>query len=176
MLIYSYINQLIENMVSILHMNVQDNILIHLNKNCIKISFPYIYFSCFSFIFCQWLAQIDGGSEYDVSKIVNRDVIIELKKYNNQEIIELYDNNKIDFKFEENYKNTIERIKNIEKTCSISITNIFNLDNIKKIKLMHTNNHPTNYVLKYISIEILKILKIDNVYFNDIKKFLVITI
>ena len=35
---------------------------------------------------------------------------------------------------------------------------------------MHTNNHPTNYVLKYISIEILKILKIDNVYFDDIKK------
>ena len=35
---------------------------------------------------------------------------------------------------------------------------------------MHTNNHPTNYVLKYISIEILKILKIDNVHFDDIKE------
>ena len=82
----------------------------------------------------------------------------------------MYDNNKIDFKFEENYKkNTIERIKNIEKTCSISITNIFNLDNIKN-KTFAYNNHPTNYVLKYISIEILKILKIDNVYFDDIKK------
>lgn len=152
--------------------DVQDNILIHLKKNCIKISFPYIYFACFfPLYYANDAAQIDGGLEYDISKIVNRDVILELKKkYNNQEIIELYDNNKIDFKFEENYKNTIERIKIIEKTCSISITNIFNLDNIKKIKLMHTNNHPTNYVLKYISIEILKILKIDNVHFDNINK------
>lgn len=152
--------------------DVPGNVLTHLKKNCIKISFPYVYFSClFPMYYANSAAQIDGGSEYDISKIVNRDIIIELKKkYTNQEIIELYNNNKIDFKFEENYKNTIERIKNVEKTCDISITNLFSLDNIKKRKLMHTNNHPTNYVLKYISKEVLKKLKIDNIFLDDINK------
>ena len=32
---------------------------------------------------------------------------------------------------------------------------------------MHTNNHPTNYVLKYITNEILKILQLPNYDFNE---------
>lgn len=103
--------------------------------------------------------KLYGGNSYDISKIVNRDIIIDLKKkYTNEEIILLYNKQEIDFNFKKNYEDTIERIKNTEKKCNIIITNLFTLDNIKKIKLMHTHNHPTNYVLKYLTNEVLKIL------------------
>jgi hypothetical protein len=143
--------------------NVPNNILTHLNTKCIKISFPYIYFACLYPLFDSNAAvEIDGGNPYDISKIVNKDVIVDLKKiYTNEEIIKLYNTNKIDFKFEENYKNTIERIQNSEKVCNIKITQLFSLENIKKIKLMNSNNHPTNYVIKYITNEILKILELN---------------
>jgi hypothetical protein len=152
--------------------NIKNNILTYLKPNCIKISFPYVYFAClFPLYFANSAAEIDGGNSYDVSKIVNRDVIIDLKKkYTNEEIILLYDNQEIDFNFKKNYEDTIERIKNIEQNCTITITNLFTLDSIKKIKLMHTNNHPSNYVLKYITNEILKILQLpthDYEEFND---------
>ena len=117
--------------------------------------------------------------EDDISKVVNRDVIINLKniiketykhtfEHINQEIIKLYDNQLIDFKFEENYKNTIERIQNSEKNCNIKITHLFTLENIKNIKLMHSNNHPTNYILKYLTNQILKILNLPSNNFDEI--------
>jgi hypothetical protein len=149
--------------------NIEDNILKYLKQDCIKISFPYIYFSClFPLYFANSAAQIDGGDSYDISKIVNRDIILELKKkYTNEEIILLYNSQEIDFNFKDNYENTIERIKDTEKNCNIIITNLFTLDNIKKQKLMHTNNHPTNYVLKYITNEVLKILQLPTFDFEE---------
>ena len=144
-------------------------ILKNLKIDCIKICFPYIYFSClFPLYFANSAAEIDGGNSYDTSKIVNRDIIIDLKKkYTNEEIILLYNNEQIDFNFKKNYENTIERIKNTEKICNITITNLFTLDNIKKIKLMHTTHHPTNYVLKYITNAVLKILQLPTFDFNE---------
>lgn len=149
--------------------DIENNILTNLRKDCIKICFPYIYFAClFPLYYANSAAEIDGGNSYDISKIVNRDIIIDLKKiYNNEEIILLYDNEEIDFNFKKNYEDTIERIKNTEKKCDIIISNLFILDNIKKIKLMHTNNHPTNYVLKYVTNEVLKILKLSNYDFTE---------
>lgn len=151
--------------------NYNNNILTHLKSDCIKISFPYIYFAClFPLYSANSAAEIDGGNSYDVLKIVNRDIIIDLKKiYTNKEISILYDELKIDFQFQKNYEETIERIKEIEKKCNIKITNLFTLDNIKKIKLMHTNNHPTNYVLIYIANEIFKILNLPIHKFNELK-------
>lgn len=155
--------------------NIENNILTHLKTDCIKISFPYIYFAClFPLYYSNAAAEIDGGNSYDISKIVNRDIILDLKKkYTNEEIILLYNNQQIDFNFKKNYEDTIERIKNSEKICSIIITNLFTLDNIKKIKLMHTNNHPTNYVLKYITNEVLKILQLPNNDFNEFNNELI---
>ncbi len=149
--------------------NIPNNILTHLNTRCIKISFPYIYFAClYPLFYSNAAAEIDGGNPYDISKIVNKDIIIDLKKtHTNQEIILLYDTHKIDFKFEENYINTIERIQNAEKFCNVKITPLFTLENIKKTQLMHSNNHPTNYVLKYLTNEILKILELNTSNFEE---------
>jgi len=91
------------------------------------------------------------------------------KKYSNEEIMTLYYNNKINFEFKKRYDNTIQRIKEKEKVCDIKITHLFTLENIQKIKLMHTNNHPTNYVIKYLTNEILKILNLNTYSFSEIK-------
>ena len=48
------------------------------------------------------------------------------------------------------------------------------MENIKKIKLMNSNNHPTNYVLKYITNEILKILKLNTSDYEEFKKDLLV--
>ncbi len=153
--------------------NIENNILSYLKENCIKISFPYIYFAClFPLFYANQAAEIDGGSSYDNNKIVNKDVIINLKKiYNNDEVLKLYDDMKIDFEFEKNYFETINRIRNKEKYCTIKITHLFSLENLKKKKLMNTNNHPTNFVLEYISNEILEVLNLPKQIFdigNDI--------
>uniref|UniRef100_A0AB39JCC2 Wcbi Family Polysaccharide Biosynthesis putative Acetyltransferase n=1 Tax=Florenciella sp. virus SA2 TaxID=3240092 RepID=A0AB39JCC2_9VIRU len=149
---------------------IDNNILSHLKVGCIKIIFPYIYFAClFPLFYANAGAEIDGGVSYDISKIVNRDIIFQLKQtHTNDEIISLYDSQNIDFKFEENLKDTIERIKTHEIHCNIKITHLFTMDNIKNIKLMHTNNHPTNYVLKYITNEVLKILELPESKFNSV--------
>jgi hypothetical protein len=156
--------------------NIENNILTHLKTDCIKISFPYIYFAClFPLFHANAAAEIDGGSSYDISKIVNRDSILNLKKiYTNEEILSLYDNDKIDFNFKQNYEYTIERIQNIEKNCNIMITNLFTIDNIKKIKLMNSNNHPSNFVLKYITNEVLKILQLPTCDFKEFTSELLI--
>jgi hypothetical protein len=60
---------------------ISNNILTHLNKNCIQISFPYIYFACLYPLYSDHpAAEIDGGNTYDISKVVNTDVVINLKK------------------------------------------------------------------------------------------------
>lgn len=148
------------------YIDVDNNILTHLKPDCIKISFPYIYFAClFPLYPSNSAAEIDGGNEYDVSsEIFNKDVIIELrKKHSHDEIVKLYNKNKIDFKFKKNYDETIKRTKQNEKVCNIKISHLFTMDNIKKIKLMHTYNHPTNFVLKYIANEVLKILNVPQI-------------
>lgn len=150
---------------------VPGNILNYLRKDCIKISFPYVYMACLYPLYGpNNAAEIDGGISYDISKVVNRDIIIDLKHiHTNSEIIEMYRNNKIDFKFKKNYDNTIERLKEKEKLCDITVSHLFTMDNIKKIKLMHSNNHPTNYVLKYITNEILMILNLNTSTFENFK-------
>jgi len=152
--------------------SIQNNILTYLKKDCIKISFPYIYFAClFPLYYANDAAEIDGGSSYDNSKIVNRDVILKLKeKYSSQEIISLYDTFQIDFNFKNRYENTIKRIKEKEKICDIEITPLFTIENIKSIKLMHTNNHPTNFVFKYITNKILEILNLPIYSFYEFKE------
>ena len=58
-----------------------------------------------------------------------------------------------------------ERLRNREKNWDIKCYN-FILTNYKEHKLFYDQGHPTNYVIQYISREILKILNIEdeNVY------------
>ena len=93
--------------------SVNNNILTHLSKKCIKLSFPYIYNSSL------WIlippAHIDGyiGDYPDMSKYINREPIEKLKidGYSLEKIIELYKTEQIDFEFEKRFNNSIKILK-----------------------------------------------------------------
>jgi hypothetical protein len=152
--------------------NIENNILTHLKKDCIKICFPYIYFDCFwPLTDKNYAAGIDGGEEKNINKIVNREVIENLKhSHNNKQIFRMFDNMTIDFKFKERYESTMERLREKEKVCDIKISHLFSEDNLKKRKLMISYNHPTIFVLKYIANEILKILNLEEDSFEEFKE------
>lgn len=68
----------------------------------------------------------------DSYKYLNEDIIVNLKKQNHsiENILEMYDNNKLDFNFNIRKNNSINILKTKEKTCMIKISD-FILENYK---------------------------------------------
>ena len=146
--------------------NVTNNILTYLPNDCIKIIIPYVY--------ADWLWGLnkillrDGTTNFDKidqdtekkKKYINKEVIINMKNkglsLNN--ILKLYDDNKINFKYEERKYKGINILKSKEKTCDVKVSD-FILENYKKEKLFYMPNHPTRIILKEMSKQILKKIK-----------------
>lgn len=147
-----------------------NNILKYIKKSCIKISFPYLFINClFPLCVTGAASSLEGGGIMDNKSILNSDVIKELKKkYKTDEIIKMYYAQDINFNFKKNYENNINRIKEKEKDCNIKLSHLFTLENISKVKLMNSYQHPTNYVYEYIFLEIVKILNLPK---TNIPKF-----
>lgn len=150
-----------------------NNIIKYLRKDCIKIIIPYVY--------ADWLWSINKILLRDIThnfdeidnlnncyKYLNEDIIVNLKKQNHsiENILEMYDNDKLDFNFNIRKNNSINILKNKEKTCMIKISD-FILENYKDKELFLTNNHPTYIILKEMTKQILKILNINNINFNE---------
>ena len=150
---------------------VKNNILTHLNDNCIKITIPYV--------FIDWLwslsratrpnstaefNEINNNRDY---KYINKEVIINLKEngHNLKSILHLYDTGKIDFNYKKRMTNCINILKEKEKTCDVKISD-FIMKHYRKYNLMNTINHPNNIVIEEMSKQILKILKIDHKDFH----------
>jgi len=135
--------------------SLDNNILTNLKNTCIKISIPYVY--------CDWLWSVvkvlvrDSTTNFDninsntelECKYINIDYIETLKKtYKLEEIIKLYDNNKLDFDYEKRKLNSINILKKKEETCMVKISD-FILKNYKKNELFFTHNHPS-YIINYV--------------------------
>lgn len=140
-----------------------NNLIKYLNNNCIKIGIPFVYIDSFFPLIKKNLAHsIDGGNISDDNTILNKDVILNLKKtYTNKEIIELYYKNKIDFNYEIRFIENINRMREKEKECNVKITD-FILENYKKQKLMYLHHHPNKKVLDHIAIQVFNLLNIKN--------------
>lgn len=83
------------------------------------------------------------------------------------DILDKYDNNEIDFYFEERFDICIKSLKEKEKDCSIKPSN-FILDNYKDKRLFVTQNHLTDYFTTWICNEILNILNLDTLIINNV--------
>merc|ERR1712054_631840 len=94
-------------------------------------------------------------------KYINEDIIIDLKSknYSLDKILKLYDDDKLDFKYEERQNKGISILKNKEEKSDIYISD-FILKNYKKHKLFHQINHPTYIILKEMTKQILEKLEI----------------
>lgn len=147
------------------------NILKHIKSDCIKISFPYLFINClFPLCFTGIASSLEGGSIMDDNSILNSNIIKDLKKkYKTDEIIKMYYAQEINFNFKKNYENNINRIKEKEKDCNIKLSYLFTLENISKVKLMNSYQHPTNYVYRYIFLEIVKILNLPKTRIPEFK-------
>ena len=153
-------------------LSVENNILSYLPNNCIKIVIPYVYADWYWGI--NELMLRDATADFDKIdeetetkfKYINKDVILNLKsKYDLDTIIKLYDDNKIDFKYDERMKAGINILKTKEQSCDIKVSDYI-LQNYKKDKLFHMPNHPSHLILKEMAKQILKKLDIDYSLFD----------
>jgi hypothetical protein len=78
---------------------------------------------------------------------------------NKKELIELYNQDQIDFDFENRMKQNILISREKEKDCDVKIID-FIIENIKKHKLFLTQDHPTSFVMNEITKQICNILTI----------------
>jgi hypothetical protein len=119
-----------------------NGILQYLNDKCIKISFPSLYLDGL------WPIYEEGG------KYIGGEYIDNIKNIHTiNEIIKLYEENKIDFKLENRIMKSINYMKLKESITTIKIADYIH-ENYKNIKLFNTQNHPTNVLIKKISLEI----------------------
>ena len=158
-------------------LSVEDNLLNYVSNDCIKITIPYVYADWFWGIGKILLA--DGTPNFNTIskdsrgnyKYINKEIITNLKKsnYTLDNILKLYDDNKLDFNYEERKIKGINILKSKETTCDVKISD-FILKNYKKQKLFYMPNHPTHIILKEMSKQILEKLNIDYNNFDTLFK------
>lgn len=143
-----------------------DELIKYLNKNCLKIGIPFIYIDSFFPLIKKSIHGIDGGNILNDYKIINEEIIKNLKKkYDYKQIIELYNQNKINFNYEKRFNENIQRMKEKEKNTHVKIVD-FILSNYKNNKIMYMHHHPSKLIFDEIAMQVFEILKID----NDINK------
>jgi hypothetical protein len=148
------------------------NMIQYLKNSCIQISVPFIFLNCFYPLTNKAIAiTLDGVIDTRDDKykniILNQDIIIELsKKHSEEEIIELFKNNKIDFNFKKMFDENINRIRDKEKECNIKIID-FILENYQHHQLVSWHLHPTGILVYYYVKQIFKILNFDEPEYID---------
>lgn len=141
-----------------------NNILKYLKPDCKKISFAYIYNNSF---------YPTKGPEVILDKFIhkkctiiydNSEVIIDLinSGFLLEQILDLYDNNKIDFKYELRWNNTNNVLEQKESNCDVKVLN-FIKSNFSKQRLFLLENHPSSIVFIEIVNQILDILNLDRI-------------
>ena len=147
---------------------INGSIINNLNKNCIKIAFPYIYNDAlWPLTLKEWDSKAvpdeknihgKGINGYHNSEIILEKLYIDNKS--KSDIKHLFLEKKIDFKFEERFKKTMLILKEKEEICDIKVSDYI-LENYRKEKLFLTKNHPTSCIFKVMIEQILEILNIE---------------
>jgi hypothetical protein len=159
-------------------LSVENNLLIYLPNNCIKIAIPYVFADWFWGIEKALLRDMTYNFDticsetQDHFKYYNKNIILDLKYNKNYDlcsILQLYDDNQIDFKYEERIATGIKILKTKEKTCDIKISDYI-LENYKSKMLFYTPNHPSHFIFKEMSKSILEKLNIDCSNFDELTK------
>ena len=155
-------------------LSINNNILKYLPNNCIKIIIPYVFADWYWGIgktllrdFTYNFDKIDNEADTRF-KYFNKEVILYMKyndKLNLDTILKLYDDNKINFNYEERMEKGINILKIKEETCDIKVSDYI-LKNYKKQKLFLTTNHPSNYIIIEMTKQILEKLNINYSNFN----------
>lgn len=141
--------------------NVYGSIGYYVKNSCIKISFPYVYSSA------MW--PIVQAKEYE-NRWWGGEVIDELvsQKINHDQIISLFLENKIDWRYKERFEKSINILKQKETITDINVSEFIE----KKIKddlLFLIPHHPTSIIFFYIANQILEKLDMEKLPENVIE-------
>ena len=136
-----------------------NNILKFVKDTCIKISFPYIYSS---FIYSTYFES--ASERWTIGTLINcgwRNIIkLILLNATLEEILIKFDNNEIDFYFEERRNICIDTLQKKEEKCNIKVSE-FILNNYRNKRLFVTQNHLTDFFNIFIANNVLQLLNLN---------------
>ncbi len=144
------------------HGNISTNSILKLLKpECKKISFPYIYNNSFYPVIGPLVIKDSYRSKPCSVIFNNSEIITDLidKKYNLNEILKLYRENKINFNYQKRWDYTNNILKEKEKNCDVKIVD-FIKNNFSKQRLFLLENHPTSIIFINVVNQILEKLEI----------------
>ena len=119
----------------------EDGILSFLKPSCHRISFPSVFADI-------WPIYEEGG-------YYGGEPILKLKETKTlEEILDLFDQGKIDFQLKERSAMSLEYMRMREESCTIKSISSFIKDNIQQSRLFYTQNHPTEDFFGFIAGEI----------------------
>ena len=154
--------------------SVDENMLSNLSDHCLKISFPYIYNSglwpLISPRACDWFekdfcdTKSNNLDDAHPKNWINMNVVTDLKSSGAtlDEILNLYNNKKIDWRYKSRFQGNLDEMTRREKIIDLKVAN-FLKTNVKKQKIMVTHNHPTAAVFKHMADQVLNKLNTDSV-------------
>jgi hypothetical protein len=146
-----------------------NGILKYFKSTCIKISFPSLYSDIFPVYFeDQWVGK------KTVRKVKGLNYVQDLisNGVSKEDIIRLYDNHLLNFQLKERLNYCLRFMSEKEQNCNIKASTFIE-QNLKKIRLFDTQNHPTEKLLGYISNEILKCLNYTEIDYLNLERFII---
>jgi len=144
------------------HGNISTNSILKLLKpECKKISFPYIYNNSFYPVIGPLVIKDSYRSKPCSVIFNNSEIITDLidKKYNLNEILKLYRENKINFNYQKRWDYTNNILQEKEEDCDVKIVD-FIKQNFSKQRLFLLENHPTSIIFINVVNQILEIINI----------------
>ena len=141
-----------------------NNILKILKPECKTISFPYIYNNSFYPVKGPLVIKDSYRSKPCSVIFDNSEIITDLidKKYNLNEILNLYLENKINFNYQKRWDYTNNILQEKEENCDVKIVD-FIKQNFSKQRLFLLENHPTSIIFINVVNQMLEKIKIPKI-------------
>jgi len=142
-----------------------ENVKKYLKKECITISFPYIYNSSFYSVYWE-----KATTRWTIGTLVNcgwRHIMsLILSGVDLNMIINMFNNKEIDFYFKDRLDTCMNSLTSKEENCDIKVTD-FIISNYKDRRLFITQNHISSYFTKWVCNKILGILSFNLIPENN---------
>lgn len=134
-------------------MNVENCICTYLPPHCKKISFPYMYNSSL------WPFLPSTDNYIDEFCAIRK---LKSRGYTIEEVLTLFEREKIDFNYEERFQRCMKILKEKEEKCDVKVS-YFIEQNIRTLNLFLTQNHPTTHLFIHCVNEILRMMNADKI-------------
>ena len=139
-----------------------DHIMSFLPEDCIKISIPYVYNSSIYTVYWE-----PASPRWRIGTLYNcgwKNIMTMIKDGSDlNEILNAYEENALDFYFEERMKICIDSLKQKEENCTIKVSD-FIIDNVRNKRLFFTQNHLSDFFTTYIANKVFKHLNITKTF------------